>query len=227
MIENLKIHLNANIIQRLKAEDIYPDHMGSVIAVLIALDKDRIDLLDELDDYNKSKRLILLYKQMEHRNLLEPLATGKFNFKLTKKAQQLVQFLYREFDNEHIDVVKEVFQEVPKKVVVKERVEDWIDDYNNLFPKDYQSHKQTLLPRMETFVATFANYNKDLILEATKKYIQEHENSPAGFEYMRRAEYFIFKGHGSTRIWDLATWCKKVKDSNNNTNYDTKFLETA
>lgn len=228
MVENLKIHLNAKIIQRLKSEDIYSDHMGSVIAVLIALDKGRIDLLDELDDFNKSKRLLLLYKQLEHRGFLESLATGKVNFKLTKKAQELLTFLYTQFKEEHVDIVQEVFKETPKKVVVvKAAVEEWIDQYNELFPKDFQCHKHTLIPRMQVFVDTFPSYNKDIILQATKKYIQEHQNSEAGFAYMRQAEYFIFKGHGSTRIWDLATWCKKVKDNANNQDYDTKFLETA
>jgi hypothetical protein len=231
MIDNLKIELNATIIQKLKSEDIYPDHMGSVICILVALSKKRVDLLDELDDFNKSKRLILLYKQLEHRGFLELANNSKNIFNLTQKGSKMVLFLEEQFAKQNIDIDAVVLESEPEVAMIAakpvETVDHWIGEYNNMFPKQFQNNDTVLARRMEIFMKTFPNYSKEDILGGTKMYIQEQEESQAGHNFTRQAQYLIFKGNGVDRLWDLATWCKKYKERGDVAEYDTKFLDMA
>lgn len=224
---NLKIQLNASIIQRLKSHDLYVDHMGTCLAIMLALQEKRYDLLDEFDDSNRNKRAILIYRQLELRGFLEPAV--EHHFRLTKKAEVLLDFVRSEYikDGEEftIETLDQV-EEIPVRHEPVETVSDWINDYISIFPDAFRDHPKIATKRMEEFINQYG-YDKQTILGATRMYISEQENSPSGHQYTRRSIYFIYKGVGSAQICDLATWCKKYVDKGKTTDLDMNFMNMA
>jgi len=225
MKENLKIELNANIIKRLKAEDIYSDHMMSCVFIMFALNEKRIDLLDEFDDSNKNKRAILLYAQLEYKGFLEKTdKVVKHNYKLTLKGQKLVNYIRAEYaqasDNELTSEILETAV-VPKSIP---RDSEWISQYIAMFPEHLQDHENIVRLRMQEFMKTFS-YDIEAIMHGTKMYINELAESQTGFEYCQRSMYFIMKGKGADKTWNLATWCKKWLEKGTKNEVDTSFMD--
>lgn len=225
-MSNLQVQLNANIIKRLKSHDLYVDHMGTCLIIMLALQEGRYDLLEEFDDSNKNKRAIILYRQLERRGFLEP--TKEYLYKLTPKAQQLLNFIRQEYEQENKEFKLEALdtvEEIPQHSSV-ELVSDWIGQYIAMFPDNLQDHPRIVTRRMEEFINQYG-YSKEVILGATKLYLNEQENSPTGHQYTRKSIYFIYKGVGNAQICDLATWCKKYIDRGSKSELDTNFMNVA
>ncbi|MEB4941540.1 hypothetical protein RXP96_29840, partial [Pseudomonas aeruginosa] len=68
---NIHLEINAAIIKKMNSYHITNDILGSVLFILIGLYEGKIELLDELDDYNRKRRIILLYRMLERLNLIE------------------------------------------------------------------------------------------------------------------------------------------------------------
>lgn len=221
---NLGIQFNKNIIKILKAYDLKIDHLGSALFILFALDEKRYDLLDDFDDGNRERRAVILYKELERRGLLESTKEDeKYNYKLSVKAEEAVELMRKEFSNAlQADVTADVLEEIVKI----EEIEDWINEYIDIFPKRFRDHYKTVAERMDDFIKTY-KYDKDVILKATKAYIKEQDNSDNGHTYTRKSIYFIYKGISKDRISDLATWCDKIKDSKEENSLDTSMMDIA
>lgn len=64
----------------------------------------------------------------------------------------------------------------------------------------------TIMGKMRLFRKKFPHYTEEIILTATQRYIDECRRE--NYQYMKTAEYFIFKNDGST----LETYCELIKD---------------
>ena len=104
------------------------------------------------------------------------------------------------------------------------RIETWIEQYRELFkglrPKAMGDRIQCLL-KMRWFVTEY-KYDKDHILNATKKYIKDKQKD--GYKYLRQADYFIRKQeqkHNETiETSDLLTYCEEYVPVENSTARD-------
>lgn len=78
------------------------------------------------------------------------------------------------------------------------RVEEWIEDWRNLFPSGIKTGSyyvkgspQGCLKKMKKFVKENKKITKKQIFKATEKYIEE--SRIRNFHYMKLADYFIYK----------------------------------
>lgn len=92
----------------------------------------------------------------------------------------------------------------------KEKVEDWIDEWYELWPKGVKSggylvrsDKNGCTNKMKTFVKNYG-FSKEIIIRATKDYINHLRMS--NFAYIQLAHYFISKNNVSS----LAASCEDV-----------------
>jgi hypothetical protein len=96
-------------------------------------------------------------------------------------------------------------------------VKEWIEEWCLIYPPKVKwngvairSKPTECLKKMERFCKEHPDYTKDIIFDATKRYIDEKERE--NFEYTKRATYFIYKQeHGSL----LESYCNDVLDDLN------------
>ncbi len=105
-------------------------------------------------------------------------------------------------------------------------LEELVNNYRELFPKGITSggyavrgDKRTCMKKMSSFLKTYPEYPKELIIEATKSYINRKELE--GFRYMQLAHYFITKDGVS----NLAGECDLILDRNENSDRIDPFQE--
>lgn len=108
----------------------------------------------------------------------------------------------------------DVFLEDPpvlKSAKGSETVEGWIDEWYELFPKGVRSGsypiksgKKGCLIKLKKFVKEYPEFNKDIIIKATKDYIRH--SAMNNYKFMQLADYFIYKNNKST----LASSCELI-----------------
>ncbi|UCD06987.1 MAG: hypothetical protein JSW41_04085 [Candidatus Aenigmatarchaeota archaeon] len=69
-----------------------------------------------------------------------------------------------------------------------------------------RSGMATIEGKLRKFLKKFPNYTREEILQAAEKYVEESRRD--NYQYMKTAEYFIFKNEGST----LETYCEIIKN---------------
>lgn len=222
---NLEIQFNGSIIKKVKSLNFQVDQIGSVLFILFGLYEHRMDLLDEFDDYNRQKRAFLLYAELSIRGLVEvntAIETDSPHYILTKEGIEFVEYIKGEFaatyqsvDTEKIAVAG-IDGDQLGKVVDPDDLDVWIDEWIDIFPRGIKSggrlirgDKQSCLRKMRVFMKEYS-YNKQTILDATRKYIESKRDE--GFQYTRCAVYFIYRVETSRsdKISDLASWCDQV-----------------
>lgn len=95
-----------------------------------------------------------------------------------------------------------------------EKVEDWFDEWYDLWPKGVKSggyylrtDKRGSLRKMKEFVIDYPFYTKEIIIKATKNYLADQQI--LGFSHTKLAPYFIYKEDMSI----LAGECENISDS--------------
>jgi len=74
--------------------------------------------------------------------------------------------------------------------------------------------------KFEHFFSNY-DYDWDIIIKATKKYIQEHEPT---YDYMKTSSYFIFKtGVDKTSVSALSSYCDMILESDEDDNQNVTF----
>ena len=214
---NIKIH--SLVITRLKELDISARDIGTVCFVLLALQNGEEDLLDFHDDTNKDKSMLLLYKQMQRRGLLEESVRNEPTlFHLTNIGEQLAEQLSQEIENR------------VRISIESENPETWIEEYIDLFPegkphgRPFRIPKSQCLPKMFDFVEKH-NVDKHTIIEATRMWIDSYKTSKEGIEYLRDSKYFIKKRVNNEWVSDLETAIKMYQDSLKNPISNTFSLD--
>ena len=223
-MKNLEIQFNTSVIKKVKSLHFQVDQLGSVLFILFALYEDRVDLLDEFDDFNKQKRAIMLYEEMAIKGIIsqkENIGPKDAIYELTKEGMELVEFIKSQHtDSESITSEKIAVVGVEQlKEMIQETtdVESWIDEWIDIFPRGIKSggrlvrgDRASCLRKMKVFLREY-EFERDVILEATRKYM--NAKAQDNYAYTRCAVYFIYRVDGGSRsekISDLASWCEDV-----------------
>lgn len=87
----------------------------------------------------------------------------------------------------------------------------FVDEWFELFPKGIKSgnfyvktDKKDCFKKLGKFMTNYPEYNKEVILEATKMYVRSCANQ--GYKYMKLAPYFIYKDDMSA----LEGYCQQL-----------------
>jgi len=204
MSGNLKIELNKEIIEKFKILRISSDYVASVLIVLFALQEDKIEILDTLDDDGLERRMLILYKQMQRRNLIY---FTEGTYVLSDLGEEIVEFVRSKFENVHTeDLIFPVIQQL-EETHANELT--WVRDYINHFPKIKRDNPKVVSMRLKIFMKEF-NYSPEIIVKAAYLYNRHHDKEQTPMQYRRKSQYLIFEGKGDGRTWDLATWCDKA-----------------
>ena len=94
-----------------------------------------------------------------------------------------------------------------------EKIENWIEQWINIFPPDnyvvtdgyLKGKSQDCVKKMQKFCKDNPTYTKDVIFAATRMYIVHLK--PRNFAYCKRPIYFI---HKQTEGSMLGAYCEKV-----------------
>jgi len=96
------------------------------------------------------------------------------------------------------------------------QAKEWIDEYRNLFPagvftgnRPVKGDKSGCIKKMDTFLKTHPNVDKETILNATKMYVDRARAN--GYDRMTCADYFIEKLGVSL----LEGYIEQLKESGN------------
>lgn len=212
----MKIYINKQILDRFKQENISLDYIGTIIVILLCIHEENYELLDQIDDGNKSKRLLLLYRYLVRRGILAE-QDGEDDevaplYVLSNRGEGLVNFILA-FDEDEMEVKKECANEI---LETEQKIDEWIGEWIELFPdgkhfgRNLRTNIKDCSDRMRWFMKHY-DYSREQIFIATKMYLEAQRTSPEGYKYTRNSTYFICKGRGSIdRVSDLSTECEKV-----------------
>lgn len=229
----MKLILNEAVINRLKEAGFYPDTMMSAYAALIGLHLGHIELLDLWDDYNGSRRAVLVYYDLSDKGFWKEAPDPPLNFVETDKGKDFCEQLLGLtvpteglklggpiVEDTTVDFKGYLYTPVIDPVPENKSPEYWIDEWLDLFPKGVKSGGKLVrsdrtgcLKKMIKFIKDY-KYSKDTIIGATRQYIEERRRD--GWKYIRCAVYIIEKlGAGS----DLAALCENYKEEESQTVY--------
>jgi len=120
---------------------------------------------------------------LENKGYIKMEANGKITFR--KKAVKLIE------------------GEEYKYIEPVNRVDEWIEEWRELFPKGIKTggyyikgSPKGCLKKMTAFIKDYNKVTKEQIFKATEKYVEEYKRR--NFQYMKLAEYFISKDNVST-----------------------------
>jgi len=109
-----------------------------------------------------------------------------------------------------------------------EDVDEWISDWYDLFPKGVKSGgyfvrtgMRSCKKKMQQFMKDNPQYDKDVIMKATKNYIEEMTQK--NYSHMKLAPFFINKEGVSM----LQGYCENASDPTNNNQSDDPFVIKA
>lgn len=90
-----------------------------------------------------------------------------------------------------------------------------VTEFRKLFKATGMSGKtadiKTTTKKMQWFLKEYPEYDKELILKATQKYIDQEAHS--GFKYLQRCDYFISKEDTSKlKTSRLASYCEEIDE---------------
>jgi len=144
--------------------------------------------------------------------------------KLTEKAKKIIENIESMLNNNSEKIVNPILK--------KETVEDWIDEYrykwaknNKMLKSNAIGNKQTCISKMTEFMKTNPQYTKDVILQATERYIDDfliqHNYDPT---YLITAPYFIKRERSidgkilTAAPMQLEDYCDLILKEQNNVN---------
>lgn len=100
-------------------------------------------------------------------------------------------------------------------------IDEWFDEWYSLWPRGIKvggypvkGDRKGCLKRLEKFTKEYPEYSKEVILKATKDYIDLCRINR--YNYMKLAHYFIYKDNVST----LASYCEAIEEKVKNGEYD-------
>lgn len=224
--ETLTVQFNESIIAKAKELKIQLDLLGSVLFVLFGLAEGKVKLLHYADDSNKERRMIILYRSLELKGFLEKTVDSNVIYQLTTKGSDFINYVKENSKEIELETFIHNIEPLNEDSIESDITEDleaesvgaWIKDYVRLFPagrveggRILRSSPMTLIGRMKAFIKKHG-FDKEIILKATKFYVDDMGIQAEGHKYTRTAQYFISKDKGTEYISDLATWCQRVVD---------------
>lgn len=161
--------------------------------------------------YNQEYKLLEKYNQIN----------GKFFNKITIDYLLSIGLLEFKDKEEYLlskmkvsdKFIEEFMEKEEEKKVSSSKVEEWIDEWYELWPKGVKSGGYPVrsgvkgcLVKMNKFVKEYPEYSKDIIMKATKDYVDLQRMG--NFKFMQLAHYYIFKNSMST----LASNCELIEE---------------
>jgi hypothetical protein len=142
----------------------------------------------------------------------------KPEYKLRQKGIDFIKEVDTLFQKVNIEI-KEKPNQITKSQIksIATEISEWIDEYRNLFKglkAGVMGDKNACITKMVRFYQEYPDFkDKNIILSATKKYIQNeaHQN----YKYLQRADYFIFKLNGKEETSRLSSFCDEVEELEN------------
>jgi hypothetical protein len=132
------------------------------------------------------------------------------DFAITQKGQNILEKIEASYEIKDDSTIK-------KKLGLTKKDQEYIKIYREMFPKGNLpsgSPARISITELEKKFLWFLNnykYTWDVILKATKKYIEQYEQE--GYKYMKTSGYFIVKnGLDRTSSSVLANYCDMVLD---------------
>lgn len=210
----ITISFNEEIIERIKKHGLHVDYMGSALLILFALYEKKYKLLDRFDDNNKERRAIILYRQLERREMIIA-SKGDYLYEITAKGASIVEFIKGQYKEEV----------VTEDLIEKVNDLEWVKDYVSLFPKHLRDSYKDVENRMSQFLLSYP-YSKEIILAATKWYLQGQVEENNG-QFIMRSIYLITKGAGTNKFSRLASECENYIEFRKKqaTDYDTSHMD--
>lgn len=106
------------------------------------------------------------------------------------------------------------------KYVLPENIEEMIKEFRELFPTGKQgsspirTNPEELQERFQWFFDTYPQYTWDMVIQATKNYLQTLENSSTGMQFISTAGHFIRKVKLGTKTGAslLADYCLMIQE---------------
>lgn len=164
------VRISNDVIKEFKENFISSEHIGTVILILTCLKIGDYEMLDQLDDTNKDRRMIMLYRDLVYKGYLSENEdnedSSNVHFSLTPKATRLLavidgtESITDLYTVETVEEAKEIIEEIIEEEVVEEpvkevpevspknfdrnEVEDWIKVWINLFPTRANGHSYPL-----------------------------------------------------------------------------------
>lgn len=220
--------IDKEVISRCKKYKIDGEHIGTAMFILESIYEKYIneDLIKTLDDDGKDFSMYSLYKSLEVNGVIkEDEDSFKLKWLLTDAGYDLVIWYisYKEkiLNNESNNIKEKTNQPV------KEWVEEWRElwrDRRGVFIKDPSGRslgtdKKNAINKLTTFIDhydyLFENHEpKDLIIKATKKYLDEYKK--ANYAFAKLSANFISKREDRTKDSQaslLATECENILNS--------------
>jgi len=206
---NIRIEIGQNVLDYLKKDNIPMHVAGSVLMILMALYHDNYAFLDQLDDKNREKQVMLLYQMLYRKGYIEETNGEELEealYKLTRKGEDFIR--YAESTSIIVENIKE------------DDLEEWIDEYINIFPepirgqRNLRGDRDSCISRMRWFMKKYKQYDKDHILAATEEYINSQAVSQDGHKFTTTSDYFIKKGVGVDMTSRLAQACLEYDPQN-------------
>lgn len=191
------MRLSNDVIDDFKQNYVSSDNIGTSFLVLLALHKGDYDFLDKLDDSNKDKKMLLLYRDLVYKGYLieneDNEDQSNVHFSLTPRSVSLIESVSEE---DEIEVVTPVKAKKKSAESTKD-VANWIKDWLKLWPTKradgslIRSGSGVCRNKMNIFVENNPEFTKDIIYEATKLYLENEEAK--GWQYTNAASNFISK----------------------------------
>lgn len=208
------LQIGKELVKNYKRMDLPLQYIGTVIYILHNLNEKKYENLDLLDDENKERSIISLYKTLEYNDLIESLKDSNSIYDITDKGKYLLEIYYNQDENNTITKLQEKIEESDKPSGYD--IAQWINEWILLFPEKNEDRRAlrsdaiVCLPRMDWFIKTY-KYDKDTIFKATRAYLDSLINSKDGLKYAKSSHYFIIKGRTKIeRESELAKWCEIV-----------------
>ena len=146
-----------------------------------------------------------------------PLIKGDGLFFLTNKGEKALKAIIREDKN---------------RTDISERVEKLVPELQDIFPKGkkegtnsyWKGNKEDIKRRLIKFLEKYGDYEDEVIIKATKKYVDSFNGN---YSFMRLLQYFIYKISNvegvQTVTSDLATYIEHGDEEvDNNWNVNLK-----
>jgi len=199
---NIKLEIGESVIQYLKKDNIPMNLAGSVLMILMALYHDNYAFLEQLDDRNKEKQVMLLYQMLYRKGYIEETNEEELAealYKLTEKGELFIKYA---------ESTSMIIESPPSEIST------WIDDYIALFPehtrgqRNLRGDRDSCEARMKWFMKKY-KYDVNHILAATEEYINSQAASEDGHRYTVTSDYFIKKGTGVDMTSRLAQACEE------------------
>jgi hypothetical protein len=142
------------------------------------------------------------------------------NKKVTDKGKDVIKTLSGKYEFIENKVVKRKLGMTPEDLKK-------VAEYREIFPRGIlpsQSPSRVPIKELEKkFTWFFNNYNFDwdIVIRATKKYVNEYEVN--GYLYMKTSGYFVSKLEKNGLVSALASYCDMIVDGTNE-DQQTKYL---